>query len=574
MTQMNADYHHIHGDRFLKLADVILRRKERTDYYKVTDWNGENTMYLEEIPTKWNNPKLLFMNTEDILFFKDHLYKIQNPFVLLSHNADTNITDEFSFLYEHPKLVHWFTQNLCIQHSKISFLPIGFANPIWQHGDYKLLDAIKQMQLQKQVGIYANFLIETNRTKREECLRILQEKGIPIFPRTPPHIYLQELASSLFCICPEGNGVDTHRFWEALHMKSLPIVLRNSFTEFLSRDFPCILLDSWQQLSPAFLEQATVRQKLQWLFTNNPNFETKLSFSHYHNLIELQRNKDSLLTINLWDEEFRHVASQVGYDTCSYKLKPTKIQYSRDNYEWDGISVFTNRALEKVKEVKSPIKVAWMMEARSILPETFRKLQELEDNFDYILTWYHNLLESNPKKYKCIVTGSTRIMEADRKIYTKSKLCSLLVSKQKTTEAHRFRHQLANMLQYSSIKEDITIFGGNFTPFETKLEAHRDFMFSIVITNSCENSYFTEYIIDCFMCGTIPVFYGAPNIGEYFNIDGILHFTKLEDIFSLLPKITSEYYNSKLDAIKDNFERAKKYASTDDMLADILKNLK
>lgn len=278
---------HIHGDRFLKLADIVLRRKNRTDYYEVKGWDAENRLFLEEIPSEWQNPKLLFINTEDVLTFKDHLHKIQNPFILLSHNSDTNINNEFAFLYEHPKLIHWFTQNLCIEHPNISMLPIGFANPVWPHGDVTLLDAVQRMQRQKQIPLYANFLIETNRVKREECHRILQAKGIPMFPRTPPPIYLQELASSLFCICPEGNGVDTHRFWEALHLKSLPIVLKNSFTERLSRDFPCILVDSWEELSPSLLEQESVRQKLQWLFTNNPSYENKVSFDYYKDQIQL-----------------------------------------------------------------------------------------------------------------------------------------------------------------------------------------------------------------------------------------------------------------------------------------------
>jgi hypothetical protein len=275
-----------------------------------------------------------------------------------------------------------------------------------------------------------------------------------------------------------------------------------------------------------------------------------------------------MLEVNLWDEEFRHTLKNDGIDTASYLIKPTKIKYNRDNYIWNGISVFTNKDLDLVNQVQSPIKVAWMVEARSILPKTFDCLLELEDKFDYILTWYEDLLERNPKKYKRIVTGSTRIPEPDRKIYEKTKLCSLLVTRQMSTEAHRFRHQLAGLLENTSMGVDI--YGPNHLPYPTKLVAHKDYMFSIVIMNSCENFFFTEYLIDCFMCGTIPIFYGCPKLGEFFNMEGILHFTRFEEIFTLLPTITPELYLSKLEAVKDNFQRAQKYISTDDMLADIL----
>jgi hypothetical protein len=53
-------------------------------------------------------------------------------------------------------------------------------------------------------------------------------------------------------------------------------------------------------------------------------------------------------------------------------------------------------------------------------------------------------------------------------------------------------------------------------------------------------------------------------------MDGILHFTEFEQIVQILPTLTPELYFSKMDAIKDNFERAKNYVSTDDMVGEIL----
>ena len=53
------------------------------------------------------------------------------------------------------------------------------------------------------------------------------------------------------------------------------------------------------------------------------------------------------------------------------------------------------------------------------------------------------------------------------------------------------------------------------------------------------------------MTGTIPIYYGIDNIGDYFNTDGII---KLTDDFNI-EDLSFELYNSKLDAIKDNFDR-------------------
>ena len=50
-----------------------------------------------------------------------------------------------------------------------------------------------------------------------------------------------------YCICPNGNGVDTHRFWEAIYLKLVPIVIRNSFYNMLENKVPMIILNSWEE---------------------------------------------------------------------------------------------------------------------------------------------------------------------------------------------------------------------------------------------------------------------------------------------------------------------------------------
>jgi hypothetical protein len=263
----------IHGDRFLKMADIVIRKKSRTDYYEVKGWDQRNLIFFEDIVNDWQNPKSLFCNTEDLDAFLDILPKISNPFVLLSHNSDRNITETYLPLCDHPKLIRWFTQNLCISHPKVSFLPIGFANPVWAHGDYKIIQQLNEMKLAKANGVYANFLVETNKEKRLECLKVCNVLGIQISERCPPRQFFCSLATSFFSLCPEGNGIDTHRFWESLYFKTLPIVIRNPLTERLAKDFPCILLDSWLDLSGNKIEYDGS------LF--NETLEKKLSFEYY-----------------------------------------------------------------------------------------------------------------------------------------------------------------------------------------------------------------------------------------------------------------------------------------------------
>ena len=51
-----------------------------------------------------------------------------------------------------------------------------------------------------------------------------------------------------FELCPEGNGLDTHRFYEALLLNTIPIVKRNSL-ESMYVKFPCVIVDNWNEIT-------------------------------------------------------------------------------------------------------------------------------------------------------------------------------------------------------------------------------------------------------------------------------------------------------------------------------------
>jgi hypothetical protein len=244
----------LNGDRFLLMAECVLRTKTRSDYYDVKGWDKSTLHSFEEIPSPWDNPSSIFCNTEDVYRLRDLLPRFKNKFVLLSHNSDTNVTKEYSWLPECPLLVHWFTQNLCDELPRTSFLPIGVANPTWSHGNPEMIDCVRNSRPEKHCLIYTNFRVSTNPAKREICKQTLEEFGVPFFPIVDPFENLKRVATSCFTICPEGNGIDTHRFWESLLMKSIPIVLRSPFTERLhALGYPCVLLNTWNDLPSAHL---------------------------------------------------------------------------------------------------------------------------------------------------------------------------------------------------------------------------------------------------------------------------------------------------------------------------------
>ena len=59
--------------------------------------------------------------------------------------------------------------------------------------------------------------------------------------------YKLDLQRYAFILCPWGNGFDTHRIWESIYSKSVPITKKNNaYGKFI--DLPIIFVDSYKDL--------------------------------------------------------------------------------------------------------------------------------------------------------------------------------------------------------------------------------------------------------------------------------------------------------------------------------------
>ncbi len=239
---------------------------------------------------------------------------------------------------------------------------------------------------------------------------------------------------------------------------------------------------------------------------------------------------------------------------------------------FDGITVFTDNYLNNpiIDEVKSTIKVAWLLESKAINPIIYKIIKKTEKKFDYIFTYDKRLLKRSKKYIKCLVGGSW-VDKEDWGIHKKEKLISLICSKKNFTAGHKLRHEVKPKLGKKYL---IDYWGREYREFENQSTPLEKYYFSIAISNCRAKNYFTEKIIDCFLVGTLPIYWGAPNIGEYFNREGIITFKKIKELDKILSNIISpSYYKDHYEAIYDNFERAKKMSSIDDMLAILLMEL-
>ena len=65
---------------------------------------------------------------------------------------------------------------------------------------------------------------------------------------------MEELSSCRFVAAPRGNGLDTHRLWEALYVGSYPIV-KTSSLDSLYADLPVVIIRDWSEVTEEFLQK-------------------------------------------------------------------------------------------------------------------------------------------------------------------------------------------------------------------------------------------------------------------------------------------------------------------------------
>ena len=204
--------------------------------------------------------------------------------------------------------------------------------------------------------------------------------------------------------------------------------------------------------------------------------------------------------------------------------------------------------------------IAWLVESPKVFPGSLSFVTENHQKFDYVLTHQAALLGLDPKVLFCPVGGSW-IKDTQWKVYKKSKMLSLIASSKKSYKGHQLRHAVA-----SRFSKSMDLFGRAYKPVKHKVEALKDYRYSIVIENCRSDFYFTEKLIDAFACGTVPVYWGCPSIGKFFDERGIICFTSIGELPQILSTLSDEDYHNRLEGIRANFNEARKYRLAEDWM--------
>lgn len=198
---------------------------------------------------------------------------------------------------------------------------------------------------------------------------------------------------------------------------------------------------------------------------------------------------------------------------------------------------------------------SWIIESPVILeyftPNYFENLIKIENKFKKIFTHNKNLLNIS-NKFVFYPHGDCYINDFED--LTKTKFLSMIVSDKKWVFGHMFRHQIVEKL-----KHKFDLYGRGYNPIEKKETALNSYRFSIVVENCKEDYYFTEKIIDCFRTKTVPIYWGCPSIGNFFDIRSILTFDSIDELNNIISNISIDSYTSMIESIEKNYGLSFKY---------------
>lgn len=225
---------------------------------------------------------IVYCHTDWISNLFEIIKNINKNIILISHNSD-----HFTPNIPIPKCVKkWYSQNVSIINNPIiESIPVGIENSVWfpeSDKPNKILNKLKEIKEYKNL-LYVNFNIKNNTKERQEPYILFKDKSWVTmkYYKNGERFdeYCDDIFNHKFILSPDGNGVDTHRLWETLYLKSIPVIKHSINADFYI-DLPICFVNQWEEINEDFLNNEYER-----IINKKWNLE-KLNFDYWKNKIK------------------------------------------------------------------------------------------------------------------------------------------------------------------------------------------------------------------------------------------------------------------------------------------------
>ena len=256
------NYEILSSSNFARYSDVVyselILKKDR-------EVNNDNVFVIYE-DKEFCLYKLKSFNLRENDLIFSNLYMIESLFELLKDvtefknikiitgQSDEKITKKL-FRTKPNCVSTWYSPNIGYRHDKLISIPLGLANNHPKNLNYDhFLENNEDLKIQKKA--YINFEDNTNYQRRKKIKNNLKNKSWAVIEKEKVSMreYLSNIKKYQYIICPEGNGIDTHRIWESLYAGSIPVVNKNyALASF--NIFPIIFVNNLSKITIEQLEE-------------------------------------------------------------------------------------------------------------------------------------------------------------------------------------------------------------------------------------------------------------------------------------------------------------------------------
>jgi len=200
---------------------------------------------------------VVFVKTDLLpIFFDKYYFQIKTKFYLINGVGANGVDKKYLKYLNEDKIIKWIGCNILFEHDNIVKIPIGFEENELPGGDQKLLDKMfnSKQVLEDKVNKVLITKLGTTHKSRQNVIPLFKNTSYCqiLTKRLPFEEFMNEINKYKFVLAPRGAGVDTHRFWEALLMGSIPIV-ETSNLDSLYNQFPCIIVKSFREINEVLL---------------------------------------------------------------------------------------------------------------------------------------------------------------------------------------------------------------------------------------------------------------------------------------------------------------------------------
>jgi hypothetical protein len=254
-------------DGFMKEAND--RNMEFLD--KCKEYEGRvMTLYIDNVRL-YNRPILAkegfdaqwighLLTNNDLLALCEKL--VDNHFIIFSHQEDTCIDENIKI----PKnVLGVYAVNAEYETERLHPFPFGVQRQMNQSDRRQeiLKDNLDDEPIEPQKLFYISCAIDRNDERKPLVIFQVHDWATTRFdplsmyyPYNKYQLYLNEIRNHKFIACPRGhaNCYDTHKIWESLYLRRVPVVRDFPYFRRLLQGFPVLFVKEWSDITEQFLK--------------------------------------------------------------------------------------------------------------------------------------------------------------------------------------------------------------------------------------------------------------------------------------------------------------------------------